>query len=222
MTQLSCSASNNSATWGSIDVFVWKVIPKRFGGGKQYIQNYKDSWVKHNKSHIEKSAKKYNLPVDLLVGVCWIEVGGDPKFIDSLAYNVRAFDWSGPDWVDSNMTLTNRPEKTSFGFVSIQLRTAADTLEISPKDRTSKFYRQLATCLERDIYNIDIVAKHLLKLVKHDGYERSLPNLTDEQIRIVGARYNRGTGLSLARIRQNTSYGDFILKFRPRFEKLMK
>ena len=120
------------------------------------------------------------------------------------------------------MTLTKRPEKTSFGFVSIQLRTAADTLDISKEDRTSNFYRQLATCLERDIYNIDIAAKHLLKLVKHDKFEKSLPDLTDEQIRIVGARYNRGTGLSLERIKRNTSYGDFILRFRPRFKRLMK
>lgn len=33
-----------------------------------------------------------------------------------------------------------------------------------------------------------------------------------EHVRIVGARYNRGLGLSLEAIRKNTSYGDFIVK----------
>ena len=39
---------------------------------------------------------------------------------------------------------------------------------------------------------------------------------------VVGARYNRGMGLSLEQIRKNTSYGNFIVKFWPRFTMLLK
>jgi hypothetical protein len=42
-----------------------------------------------------------------------------------------------------------------------------------------------------------------------------------EQVRIVGARYNRGIGLPLDDIKKNTSYGDFIVKFWPRFTRLL-
>lgn len=51
---------------------------------------------------LSDAASRYNLPAELLAGVCWIEVAGDPSFIDRVAFEVRAFDWSGPDWVDPN------------------------------------------------------------------------------------------------------------------------
>jgi hypothetical protein len=47
------------------------------------------------------------------------------------------------------------------------------------------------------------------------------PQLAMDEVRIVGARYNRGIGLSLDEIRKNTSYGDFIVKFWPRFTGLL-
>lgn len=222
MADISCKESNNSPTWGWVDLIAWKVVPQRLGGGRAYIQKFKDAWVHHNNLFIKTSAARYTLPPELLAGVCWIEVGGDPNFIDHAAFEIRSFDWSGSPWVDKNLTVSSNPAKTSFGSVSIQLRTAAQTLGINPSEMSTTQLRGLASCLQRDIFNIDVAARHLRQLIDHDGLQKGLPLLTMDQVRIVGARYNRGIGLSLDEIKKNTSYGDFIVKFWPRFTGLLR
>lgn len=222
MTDFSCNESNNSPTWGLVDLFAWKLLPERFGGGIGYIQRFKDAWVQHNKAQIKSAAAQYNMLPELLAGVCWIEVGGDPNFIDRVAFEVRSFDWSGPEWVDKNLTITKNPIKTSFGSVSIQLRTAAETLGLDPSAMSIIQQRNLATCLQKDTFNIQIVARHLRKLLDHDHLQKKPPHLDMDQVRIVGARYNRGIGLSLEDIKKNMSYGNFIVKFWPRFTNLLK
>ena len=111
---------------------------------------------------------------------------------------------------------------TSFGPVSIQLRTAAETLGIDPQKLTVAQLRGLALCLGKDVFNIAVVARHLRQLLDLDGLQAHPPSLTDDAIRVVGARYNRGRGLSLAEIRKNTSYGDFLVRFWPRFSGLVQ
>lgn len=216
-----CSATNGSPTWGLWDLFNWKIVPQRFGGGRFYIQAFKDAWVQRNKHMIFAEAKANMFPAPLLAGICWIEVGGDPSFIDRVAFEVRAFDWSGPNWVDRNLTVTNHPAKTSFGAVSMQLRTAAQTIGLEPASMSHSDLSRLANCLEKDVYNITVAAKHVRQLIDHDGLQKKPPELSEEAIRYAGARYNRGVGLSLTKIKENTSYGDFILKSWPRFESLL-
>jgi hypothetical protein len=221
MTDFSCSESNDSPTWGLVNLFAWKLLPQRVGGGIAYIQRFKDAWVRHNIAIIKTAAARYGMPPQLLAGVCWIEVGGDPNFVDRVAFEVRAFDWSGPPWIDRNMTVTNHPAKTSFGSVSIQLRTAAQTMGLSLPEMPASQLRSLANCLQKDVFNIEVVARHLRQLIDRDGLQKSPPSLTMEQVRIVGARYNRGIGLSLEEIKRNTSYGNFIVNFWPRFTSLL-
>ncbi len=202
-----------------IDLFFWKLVPSRFGGGKEYIQKFKDAWVRHNRNRIQVAATQNKLPVELLAGVCWIEVGGDPNIIDRVAFEVRSFDWSGPPFVDKDLTITKNPSKTSFGSVSIQLRTAAQTLGMDPSEMSSAQLSGLANCLQRDVFNIDTVASHLRQLADHDGFSSPL---TREQVRIIGARYNRGIGLTLDQIKKNTSYGNFIINHWQRFSRLIQ
>jgi hypothetical protein len=80
----------------------------------------------------------------------------------------------------------------------------------------------LADCLQKDVFNIALVARHLRMLIDHDGLQTKPPAMSMDQVRIAGARYNRGIGLTLEQIRKNTSYGDFIVKFWPRFSGLLK
>ncbi len=219
MEELACTTTNESPTWGMIDLFMWKLVPSGIGGGKDYIQKFKDAWVTHNKHFFHAAAARNRVPIELLAGVCWIEVGGDPDFIDRVAFEVRAFDWSGPPIVDEYLTMTNHPTKTSFGSVSIQLRTAARTLGLNVSEMSDSELRRLASCLQRDIYNIDTVARHLRELADHDDFSSPL---SMEQVRIIGARYNRGVGLSLEKIKENTSYGNFIVNNWPRFSRLVR
>lgn len=183
---------------------------------------FKDAWVQHNKTLIISTATRFGLPPELLAGVCWIEVGGDPSFIDRIAFEIRSIDWSGPPWIDRNLTMTNDPAKTSFDSVSIQLRTASQTLGLNSSAMSTSQLRSLAICLQKDIFNIEIVARHLRHLIDHDRLQTRPPKLTMDQVRIVGVRYIRGIGLSLNEIKKNTSYGNFIVKLWPRFAKLLK
>jgi hypothetical protein len=222
MEEVACQESNGSPNWGIIDLFAWKLLPQRFGGGIAYIQRFKDAWVRRNKMLIVSCATRYGMPGELLAGVCWIEVGGDPNFIDRVAFDVRAFDWSGPEWIDKHLTITSQPAKTSFGSVSMQLRTAAQTLGMNPVKMSTSQLSSLSACLEKDVFNIRIVARHLRMLIDHDHLQQKPPALSMDQVRIVGARYNRGIGLSLEQIRKNTSYGNFIVKYWPRFTGLLQ
>lgn len=213
MEELCDTSTNSSPTWGLFDVFKWKIVPESFGGGRAYIQRFKDAWVVHNKLSIKAAALKYSLPVQLLAGVCWIETGGDPNFIDRVAFEVRAFDHIG----NSSHVVTNPPTKTSFGLVSIQLRTAAYTLGLDADKMAVSELRSLSHCLERDVYNIDLAAKHLRMLADHDHFV----SIGLEEARVIGSRYNRGMELSLDKIMQNTRYGDFIVKNWLRFTQLI-
>lgn len=222
MANIECSSSNGSPTWGVIDLFWWKVVPEDLGGGTAFLQRFKDGWVRHNRFTILGVAKAAKLPPQLVAGTAWIEAGGDPTFIDRLAFEVRSFDWSGPDWVDEHLTITKEPSMTSFGAVSMQLRTAARTMGLDIQSMTDEDVRGLAGCLEKDSFNLRLVAKHLSDLARHDFPKADTENLTPEQIKVIGARYNRGIGLSLESIKKNTSYGDFILKIWPRLTALLK
>lgn len=135
-----CKGSNNSPVWGLVNFLRWKGLPNNLGGGRSYGRKFKDAWVRHNKTQIKLMAMTYQFPPELLAGVCWIEVGGDPNFSDRLGFEVRAFGWSGPPIIDK-LTITDPPAKTSFGSVSIQLRTAARTLGLNPDDMSTSQLR---------------------------------------------------------------------------------
>jgi hypothetical protein len=220
---LECSVSNNTPRWRIFDLVAWKAIPQRWNGGDAYILRFKDTWVRHNRLQIKNAASSYNYPAALLAGVCWNEVGGDPEFIDSMAFSVRSFNWSGPDWIDKHLTITIHPAKTSFGAVSMQIKTAAKTLGVDPNSLSTHAMRRIANCLEQDVYNISIVAFHLRQLIDYDKLQTTPSELSSEAIQIAGIRYNRGTELALEKIKQeNTDYGDRILKNWAHLESLLK
>ncbi|RML48184.1 hypothetical protein ALQ97_04875 [Pseudomonas savastanoi pv. glycinea] len=213
MDEFCTPESNNSPTWTLLDVIIWKGWPERWGGGPGYLRRFKDAWLVHNKLYIKAAAAKYSLPIELLAGVCWIEVGGDPNIVDRIGFEVRTFDRLG----NVSSVLTNPPAKTSFGWVSIQLRTAAITLGMNPDEMDSSQFRSLANCIEIDVYNIDIAAKHIRMLADYDHFS----TIGIEEARIIGARYNRGTSWSLDEIKKDMSYGNFIVNSWRHLNQLM-
>lgn len=213
-----CKVMTKSPSWTAIDVIRWKVIPERLGGGRRYARGFKDAWVKKNSSLIRSESLRYKLPPELLAGVCWIEVGGDPNIIDRFAFEARVIDWSGPDYIDQKLTILAPPEKTSFGFVSMQLRTAAQTMGLNADHMSTSELRALSQCLEKDIYNIKLAAMHLRQLADYD----KLPaRLGMNDVKIIGARYNRGTNPSMESLKKNMSYGEFIVKNWEHFNRLV-
>lgn len=134
------------------------------------------------------------------------------------AFEIRVIDWSGPAYIDRNFTVTSPPAKTSFGFVSMQLRTAANTMGLNADQMSTSELSSLSQCLEKDTYNINLVAMHLRQLADYD----KLPaRISMNDVKIIGARYNRGTNPSLESIKGNTGYGDFIVRNWQHFNRLV-
>ena len=220
-----CGVENNdSPRWDLIDLARWKLVPEWAGGGKPYIQGFKDAWVVRNKERIIVAAGAQNIPVELLAGTTWIEVGGDPNFIDRMAFEVRSGVAANPrlqstlNWAGLKK-FTAPAAKTSFGSISMQLRTAAETMGLDPSKMTHQQFSKLGSCLEVDFYNIDIVARHLRMLADYDKLQSPL---TKEDARIIGARYNRGIGLSMEKLKEDLSYGNFIVNNWERFHNLVR
>lgn len=207
--------------WSIVHVLAWKAVPERLGGGDAFLWKFKDVWVRYNRNLIKKHASENRIPAELLAGVAHIEVGGDPTEQDTLVFAVRAFNWSGPKWFDDHLTVTKHPAMTSFGPVSMQLRTAVRTLGRDPDTMSSAELLSLGWALERDAYNLELAAKHLRDLILYDFPGIDTTKLTEEQIVVVGSRYNRGT-VSMEKLKQDLSYGKVILKRWSHMTKLLK
>ena len=59
-----------------------------------------------------------------------MEYGGDPLWIDDVAYQVRPITRKFPKWITEKLpsTITREPTKTSFGYLSMQIEVALETL----------------------------------------------------------------------------------------------
>jgi len=194
-------------SWGAWNVVKWKILPSWLGGDKNILRKYKDAWVISHSSTIRNQANINNIQLVLLAGACWIEVGGDPDWIDSVAYSIRSFDHRAGPLLEP-LAITKKPGLTSMGDVSIQLRRAAEAANLDFSKINSQQKEEIIKCLSDEDVNIAFVARHLSQLKEVD----KVCFLPDEEIRILGARYNRGPNLSLDQIKINTSYGDFILR----------
>lgn len=137
------------------------------GGDPDHLRKFKSTWVRFHGIGIVRYATVYNIPKLLLAGVAWIEVGGDPDWIDSIAHKVRTFDHLGDPYLES-LTITKKPKMTSTGDVSIQIRRAAETLGMDSKKLSAKQQQMLVSLLKNEVANIAVVAKHLWHLSKVD------------------------------------------------------
>lgn len=209
----------NRWNWGGWHIARWVALPSALGGGKEFLYRFKDMWVVGHKETILRYSRMYRLPPLLLAGVAWSEVGGKPDWIDVPVYEFRKFDHSGDPFLEP-LTITRKPGLTSFGDVQIQLRRAAETLGLDFEKLDSRQREMLLECLSDEENNLAIVAKHLSQLKNIDFPGKA--DIGDEEIRIIGARYNRGPHLTLEVIKRNTSYGNAILSHKARLLKLLK
>lgn len=215
--------------WDVLDAIWWKTF-----GGDDYLTKYKDGYIIYHKERIKEIALEYNIPPELLAGVARNEVGGIPDFVkQDIVLKIRSFDYSGNDWVDDNLTITKRPERTSIGLIAMQIRIVAETFERDPKKLSDNEIYYISQCLMKDSFNLPMVANHLRFLIKFDHPNIDTSNLNDIELVVAGARYNRGTTRKLNdlirsynspkgdAIREWTSYGNRILENRDRTRKLL-
>jgi hypothetical protein len=218
LCSVTTSAYGNS-DWGFSDVLIWKILPRQLGGDPDLLRNYKDTWVKTHRRLITSLSAQYNLPPELLAGVAWIEVGGKPYSSKLMLYRFRQFDHLADPLLEP-LTITKKPGLTSTGAVAIQLRRAAETMGADFDSLSDSDKNRLLDCLQVDENDLAIVARHLWQLTQIDFPNQA--KIGAAEIRIIGARYNRGPDLSPAAISRDTSYGDFIVnKIYNRIQRLL-
>ena len=147
-----------------------------------YLNAYKDAYVQYNRDKIIKYAYAAGIRPELLGGVAWIESGGMPENYKFQIYETKRM-----------IGLLDMPEnKTSFGSMGIQIRTAAITLGLDPSELTTRNQLELATCLMEDDFTFQIAATYLRDLVLFDYPSSATLYMTNEQYIMAGIRYNRG------------------------------
>ncbi|EHK3781049.1 TPA: hypothetical protein JZF25_004454 [Escherichia coli] len=177
--------------WNGIDYFRWRFLPTNwtFSTGTAHLWLYKTSWLIYHRDMLWQYAKEAQIPLLLLAGVAAAEVGGMPERFKPVGVLQLKIILEAVSKRGGN-TYSN---STSVGSVAIQLGVAARTIGIHP-DLLSSFEQfQLSQCLLNDRFNIKVVAFHLRDLIHYDYPEiGDTTNLTDEQLIVVGSRYNRG------------------------------
>ena len=198
------AAAPGTEEWSVADVVRWKL-------GWKDIFAHKGQWVRGYRDAIKAAAERYDLPPELVAGVAYTEVAGDPPFFtDSLPYALR--DEQGRNIPGSDKYLNPPRNKTSFGEVSIQIRRAAEALGYDSQNLSDSQRRAIIASLKIPQVNIFIVAKHLSDLRNIDYKGVSGSKLSREQVEVIGARYFQGPDLSLSNIQRDTGYGRKITK----------
>lgn len=193
--------------WSTFDFIHWKTF-----GGDEYLYQEKLGFINRYREVIKDAAEVFEIPVELLAGVAFNEYGGDPTFVDDIAYFSREFDRLGPDWLDE-FAMTDSPELTSFGNISIQVRRVAQMYGYDDRNLTYDQSQEIIKDIKDPIKNIYLSAAHLrdLKEIDYTGVQTN--KLTKKMIKNIAIRYQRGPDLSLGEIEKDTThYGKDMYK----------
>ena len=181
-------------------------------GISKSLARYKDSWVHIYRNIIKIAANENEIPDWVLGGVAWTEVGGEPAWTDSVGYSL------------GDLGLKKK-EKVSFGPVAIQIARAAEELGYDSDNLLPIQMSLIIDSLRDPQQNLFIVASHLHRCKNMESPGKPPELLTADDIRIIGARYNRGVDISLNAILnlgKKTEYGDDLVKKQWRIKKLLK
>lgn len=180
--------------WTNMDaVRLWVQSLTSSKAPEDLLTMFKRQWVIGYRRVILDAAREFKVPFDVVAAIAYNEVGGDPPVADQAAYLVR-----------SAGLLGGRPERTSFGDLSMQLRTAEEVLGFKVPTEGALRAR-VASLLDNKRGMIYLAAARVRQLILQDFGNR--PQLSREQKIIVITRYARGSGLPLARIKTDLYYG---------------
>ena len=99
-----------------------------------------------------------------------------------------------------------------------QVRRAWESLGYEESQVTSKLKNEIIKSIKDPVENIYISAKHISDLRDMQYPEKSADDFSEEEIRILATRYNRGPDISLDKIKENSLYGDRVLENRDMIE----
>lgn len=139
------------------------------------------SYISANKDVVVAAAREAGLPPEMIAGIAWKEVEGDPGFLDDGAYTGRGADLPFAENVD----------RTSMGPISIQIRRAAEVLGYDPLHLTDLQREQVRNALLDPATNLFIAAEHLAQLKAESEFADVPPeSMTRDQMQQLAVRYN--------------------------------
>ncbi|MGH3390067.1 MAG: hypothetical protein ACRDOO_14455 [Actinomadura sp.] len=131
---------------------------------------------------IEAAAAKYDIPVEVLAGVVYLEFGGQPQWYNNLGYAAR--EWG---------LYSGHPDKTSFEPMGIQVRTGARALGYDPDNLTVEQREHVMKVITDPQQAIIIAAKILADEKKKTTFaNKSSRNLSMQEWEELVGRYNGG------------------------------
>ncbi|MGW8553564.1 hypothetical protein [Streptomyces tubercidicus] len=159
-------------------------LPEGTGNNYWLPSNSDDSrreWIGANRDILKAAAKENGLPADMLAGIAWQEVEGDPGVIDDLADTVRGFGIGG------------EADETSMGPMSIQIRRAAEVLGYDPANLTDIQREQVKEAVKDPAQNAFITSEYLGQLKAESSFaDVRAEDMTPAQYQELAARYNGG------------------------------
>ncbi|WP_033317967.1 hypothetical protein [Streptomyces yerevanensis] len=140
------------------------------------------AYISANKELINAAALDSGLPPEMVAGIAWQEVAGDPSVMDDLAYE-------GRQWLPG----AEDPDRTSVGPMSIQIRRAAEVLGYDPHNLTDMQRDAVVEATKDPAQNVFIASEYLAQLKAESGFADVPPDqMTRVQMQELAARYNGG------------------------------
>jgi hypothetical protein len=155
-------------------------------------------WIEANREHIRDAAEYTGLPADMIAGIAWQEVQGDPKWVDDVSDNYRQVQhevWPEFQWVADQVGLTGEADQTSMGPIAIQIRRSAEVLGYDPENMTPAQRDEVEAATQDPSTNIYIASEYLAQLKAETSFaDVPADQMTPEQYEELAARYNGGPG----------------------------
>ncbi|MGW3691658.1 hypothetical protein [Streptomyces sp. NPDC005125] len=155
-------------------------------------------WIAANRAIIQAAAKNSGLPADMVAGIAWQEIGGQPGIADDVVDTIR--EQADAPWGLSPISPENlpgrlggSPDETSFGPIAIQVRRGAEVLGYDPNNLTEHQRSAVEESLQDPGQNIFIASEYLAQLKAESDFADVPPEeMTPAQYQELAARYNGG------------------------------
>jgi hypothetical protein len=153
-------------------------------------------WIAANKEIIKAAARNSGLPPDMVAGIAWQEVGGQPGILDDMTDTIREqadspLSPSAPESLP--WRLGGDPDNTSMGPIAIQVRRGAEVLGYDPEHLTDQQRGTVETALQDPAQNIFIASEYLAQLkAEREFADVPAEEMTPAQYQELAARYNGG------------------------------
>lgn len=158
----------------------------------------KREWIAANKEIIQTAASRSGLPADMVAGIAWQEIGGQPGYSDDVVDTMR--EQADAPWGLSPISPENlpgrlggSPDETSFGPIAIQIRRGAEVLGYDSDSLTGHQRAIVEESLQDPGQNIFIASGYLAQLkAESDFADVPAEEMTPAQYQELAARYNGG------------------------------